>query len=101
MATNMKSVKGITSELAAAIEYMKRGYYVSFSLDPLCPFDLVVTDDNGNSFLVDVKTESVRKTKVGTHGVGGRIYRKLSKEQKRMGVRLKYVMWEELDDKIK
>ena len=101
MATNMKSVKGITSELAAAIEYMKRGFYVSFSLDPLCPFDLVVTDDNGNSFLVDVKTESVRKTKVGTHGVGGRIYRKLSKEQKRMGVRLKYVMWEELDDKIK
>jgi hypothetical protein len=28
MATNMKSVKGITSELAAAIEYMKRGFYV-------------------------------------------------------------------------
>ncbi len=50
MATNMKSVKGITSELVAAVEYMKRGYYVSFSLDPLCPFDLVVTDDNGNSF---------------------------------------------------
>jgi len=101
MATNVKSVKGITSELVAAVEYMKRGYYVSFSLDPLCPFDLVVTDNNGDSFLVDVKTESKRKTKVGTHGVGGRIYRKLSKEQKKMGVRLKYVTWEELDDKIK
>ena len=101
MATNVKSVKGITSELIAAVEYMKRGYYVSFSLDPLCPFDLVVTDNNGDSFLVDVKTESKRKTKVGTHGVGGRIYRKLSKEQKKMGVRLKYVTWEELDDKIK
>ena len=101
MATNVKSVKGITSELVAAVEYMKRGYYVSFSLDPLCPFDLVVTDNNGDSFLVDVKTESKRKTKSGTHGVGGRIYRKLSKEQKKMGVRLKYVTWEELDDKIK
>ena len=101
MATNMKSVKGITSELAAAIEYMKRGFYVSFSLDPLCPFDLVVTDDNGNSFLEDVKTESIRKTKVGTHDKGGRIYRRLTKEQKRMGVRLRYITWEDLDDKIK
>ena len=101
MATNVKSVKGITSELVAAVEYMKRGYYVSFSLDPLCPFDLVVTDNDGDSFLVDVKTESKRKTKSGSHDKGGRIYRKLSKEQKKMGVRLKYVTWEELDDKIK
>ena len=101
MATNVKSVKGITSELVAAVEYMKRGYYVSFSLDPLCPFDLVVTDNNGDSFLVDVKTESKRKTKSGSHDKGGRIYRKLSKEQKKMRVRLKYVTWEELDDKIK
>ena len=29
MATNIKSIKGITSELVAAVEYMKRGYYVS------------------------------------------------------------------------
>jgi hypothetical protein len=101
MATNIKSIKGITSELAAAIEYMKRGYYVSFSLDPLCPFDLVVTDDNGDSFLVDVKTESKRKTKVGTHGVGGRIYRRLTKEQKNMGVKLRYITWEELNGKDK
>ena len=61
MATNLKSIKGITSELLAAAEYTKNGFYVSLSLDPLCPFDLVVTDDKGNSFLVDVKTESTRK----------------------------------------
>ncbi len=88
MATNLKSIKGITSELIAAAEYTKHGFYVSLSLDPLCPFDLVVPDSDGNSFLVDVKTESKRKTKSGTHDKGGRIYRALTEEQQKMGVRL-------------
>jgi len=46
---------------------------------------------------VDVKTESTRKTKVGTHDKGGRIYRALSEEQKEMGVRLRYIPWKDLD----
>ena len=100
MATNLKSIKGITSELIAAAEYTKNGFYVSLSLDPLCPFDLVVTDSDGNSFLVDVKTESKRKTKSGTHDKGGRIYRALTEEQQKMGVRLKYVPWDEDSKKI-
>ena len=100
MATNLKSIKGITSELIAAAEYTKNGFYVSLSLDPLCPFDLVVTDSDGNSFLVDVKTESKRKTKSGTHDKGGRIYRALTEEQQKMGVRLKYVPWDEDSEKI-
>jgi hypothetical protein len=98
MATNLKSIKGITSELKAAAEYTKNGFYVSLSLDPLCPFDLVVTDHHGNSFLVDVKTESKRKTKSGTHDKGGRIYRALTKEQQEMGVRLRYIPWEDEDE---
>jgi len=98
MATNLKSIKGITSELIAAAEYTKNGFYVSLSLDPLCPFDLVVTDSDGNSFLVDVKTASKRKTKSGTHDKGGRIYRALTEEQQKMGVRLRYIPWEEKDE---
>ena len=101
MATNLKSIKGITSELIAAAEYTKNGFYVSLSLDPLCPFDLVVTDDKGNSFLVDVKTESTRKTKSGTHDEGGRIYRALTDEQKEMGVRLRYIPWKDTDGENK
>ena len=100
MASNLKSRKGISSELLAAVDYIKKGYYVAISLDPLCPFDLVVTDSDGNSFLVDVKTESKRKTKSGTHDKGGRIYRALTEEQQKMGVRLKYVPWDEDSKKI-
>jgi hypothetical protein len=54
MATNLKSIKGITSELKAAAEYTKNGFYVSLSLDPLCPFDLVVTDHYGNSLVPQI-----------------------------------------------
>ena len=100
MASNLKSRKGISSELSAAVDYIRKGYYVAISLDPLCPFDLVVTDSDGNSFLVDVKTESKRKTKSGTHDKGGRIYRALTEEQQKMGVRLKYVPWDEVSKKI-
>jgi len=100
VATNLKSIKGISSELLAAVDYIKKGYYVAISLDPLCPFDLVVTDSDGNSFLVDVKTESKRKTKSGTHDKGGRIYRALTEEQQKMGVRLRYISWDEDTEKI-
>ena len=72
---------------------------MAISLDPLCPFDLVVTDSDGNSFLVDVKTESKRKTKSGTHDKGD-IYHALTEEQQKMGVRLKYVPWDEDSKKI-
>jgi hypothetical protein len=56
-----KSRLGAASELKAAVEFMKRGFHVSRSLDPQCPFDLVITNEKGESCLIDVKTKSFRK----------------------------------------
>jgi len=91
MATR-KSMKGTWSELKAAAEYTKLGFFVSKSLDPLCPFDLVVTDTEGRSFLVDVKTISTRRT--GPRK-GHMITRSPNTKQKKMGVRIRYVNYEE------
>ena len=41
-----KSVKGIVGELEIISELTKRGYYVAKSVDPQCPFDIVVVEDN-------------------------------------------------------
>jgi hypothetical protein len=57
----MPSLKGAITELAVAHKFLKKGYFVSKSLDPSCPFDLIITDDSGKCFLIDVKTISHRK----------------------------------------
>jgi C4-type Zn-finger protein len=81
-----KSVKGIVSELQVATEYMKQGYQVSKSLNPQCPFDLVITDEQGNSFLIDVKTISRRKNRSSRSPAGSKINRILTKKQKDMKI---------------
>jgi hypothetical protein len=75
------SLKGILAELAVAHDCLKQGYFVSKSLDPACPFDLVLTDDSGTSYLIDVKSVSRRKKNNSI------ISRSLSSIQKQMKVK--------------
>ena len=79
-----KSAKGAWGELLLAVDYMKKGYWVALSIDPQCPFDMVVVDKDGKCTLVDAKCISVRKK-------GRKIYRMLNIKQKKMGVKLKDV----------
>lgn len=76
-----RSKIGAASELKAAAEFMKRGFHVSRSLDPQCPFDLVVTNDKGESCLIDVKTLNKRRD-------GSKINRSTTKAQKKMGIEI-------------
>jgi hypothetical protein len=55
------TLKGALAELAVAHKFLKKGLYVSKSLDPSSPFDLVITTNRGNSYLIDVKSISYRK----------------------------------------
>ena len=56
-----KSVKGIVGELNVISELTKKGYWIAKSVDPQCPFDIVIVDRNGKIQLVDVKTNTYRK----------------------------------------
>ena len=42
-----RSIKGVCSELIAVKEFLKKGYYVARSIDPQCPFDIIVVDKKG------------------------------------------------------
>ena len=83
-----KSRLGAASELKAAVEFMKRGFHVSRSLDPQCPFDLVITNEKGESCLIDVKTKSFRKNKTYDNKPGDKINRTTTKSQKKMGIEI-------------
>ena len=85
---NNKSAKGVAGELLVMIKYIKKGFYVSRSSDPLCPFDLVVVDKYGVCRLIDVKSISIRK-KGKQKGI--KINRHLNATQKKMKVRIEYV----------
>ena len=88
MTTTSKSRKGTISELEAAAYFTKQGFYVAKSLDPQCPFDLVITNDKGESCLIDVKSKSVRKTDTYQNKAGDVINRSPTKLQKSMGVEI-------------
>jgi hypothetical protein len=87
----IKTVKGVCSELIAAKEFLKKGYYVAKSLDPQCPFDIVVVNKKGKASLFDVKSISYRKTKSYNCKPGDAINRSVSKMQKSLGVKIYYV----------
>ena len=55
------SVKGSIAEHRVIIDFLKKGFYVAKSVDPQCPFDLVVVDKKGKISLIDVKTNTYRK----------------------------------------
>ena len=82
------STKGKIAELYAINYFMEKGYHVALSVDPSCPFDLVITDKQGACTLVDVKNLRVRKQKSGKDKIGDRIGRGVSSKQKIMGIEL-------------
>ena len=86
MTTTNKSKKGTVSEMKAAAYFAEQGFYVSKALDPQCPFDLVITNQKGESALIDVKSISKRKTKSYNCNVGTKINRYPSKKQKEMNI---------------
>jgi hypothetical protein len=85
-----KSIKGVCSELIAVKELLKRGYYVARSIDPQCPFDIVVVNKKGKATLFDVKSVSRRKTRSYNCKAGDTINRSVSKKQKELGVKIYY-----------
>ena len=78
---NEKSKKGTIMELECMVEYIKKGYWVSKSMDPQCPFDFVAVKDKDNIILIDSKCASHRKD-------GTLINRVLKPYQKKLGVKL-------------
>jgi hypothetical protein len=86
-----KTIKGVCSELIAAEQFLKKGYYVAKSLDPQCPFDLVVINKKGKVRLIDVKSTSYRKNKSYNCKPGDIINRYPSNKQKKLGIEIYYV----------
>jgi len=87
----IKTIKGVCSELIAAQKFLKKGYYVAKSLDPQCPFDLVVINKKGKVRLIDVKSTSYRKNKSYNCKPGDIINRYPSSKQKKLGIEIYYV----------
>jgi len=59
------SIKGTVGEYQTIADYTRQGYWVAKSVDPSCPFDLVIVDKNGKINLIDVKCATFRKNKKG------------------------------------
>lgn len=95
--TISKSKKGVVSELSAAADFTKQGFYVAKSLDPQCPFDLVITNQKGECCLIDVKSRSTRKTNSYKNKAGDVINRSPTKQQKAMGIEI-YIHGEDVPE---
>ena len=87
--------KGQISETILTEYFLRRKFYVFKPTAAFGPIDLVViSSETGKIYTLDAKTESFRRLKGrGGKYKGGeyRISRVLSKEQKKMGVRIAYV----------
>ena len=59
------SIKGTATEYEAIARFTKEGYFVAKSVDPACPFDIVIVDKDGKITLIDIKTITYRKTNRG------------------------------------
>tara|TARA_R100000781_G_C4074580_1_gene125641 strand:+ start:1249 stop:1596 length:348 start_codon:yes stop_codon:yes gene_type:complete len=91
-----KSVKGIVGELNVISELTKKGYWIAKSVDPQCPFDIVIVDRNGKIQLVDVKTNTYRKKNF--YKKSRKIYRNPTARQKQLGIKLLMIDYEENSD---
>ena len=94
-----KSIKGTVGEYKIISELTKRGYMVAKSVDPQCPFDLVVVDQTGKITLLDIKTNTYRKHRKGKSLKDKpkgtyKIHRSPTKEQKKLGIKLMMVDYE-------
>jgi hypothetical protein len=93
--TVTKSIKGTVGELQIISELTKRGYFVAKSVDPQCPFDVVVVDKNGKINLLDIKTNTYRKKgKVNWTKRSRKIYRTPTDKQKKLNIKLLMVDYE-------
>jgi len=93
------SIKGVVGEYEAIASLTKQGFYVAKSCDPACPFDIVIVDKDGRIQLLDIKTNTFRKTNRGkslkNKPKGSyRICRSPTKEQKKLGIKLIMVDYE-------
>ena len=93
------SIKGVVGEYEAIANLTKQGFYVAKSCDPACPFDIVIVDKDGRIQLLDIKTNTFRKTNRGkslkNKPKGSyRICRSPTKEQKKLGIKLIMVDYE-------
>ena len=93
------SIKGTVGEYLTIARLTKEGFYVAKSVDPACPFDIVIVDKNGKITLIDIKTITYRKTKKGKSlkdkpKGSYKICRSPTKEQKRLGIKLYMVDYE-------
>ena len=89
-------IKGTAGEYHAISKLTKAGYYVAKSCDPHCPFDIVIVDKNGKIQLLDIKTNTYRyKFKGKALKNKRKIFRSPTKEQKKLGIKLLMVDYEE------
>ena len=77
----------------------KEGFFVAKSVDPACPFDIVIVDKDGKITLIDIKTITYRKTNKGKSlkdkpKGSYKICRSPTREQKRLGIKLIMVDYE-------
>ena len=93
------SIKGTVGEYESIARLTKQGFYVAKSVDPACPFDIVIVDRNGKIQLIDIKTNTFRKHKKGKSlkdkpKGSYRISRSPTKLQKKLGIKLMMVDYE-------
>ena len=90
------SIKGTVGEYEAIARLTRQGYYVAKSVDPACPFDIVIVDKNSKIQLIDIKTNTYRKRsrgKILKNKPKGlyRIHRSPTKQQRQLGIKLMMV----------
>jgi|TARA_R100001509_G_scaffold55159_1_gene30373 hypothetical protein len=91
-----KSVKGFTNEYKIINALSKKGYWVAKSIDPQCPFDIVVTDRNGKVTLLDIKTNSYRDiNNPNWEKKSKKIYRTPTDIQKKLNIKLLMLDYED------
>ncbi len=93
------SIKGTVGEYEAIAKLTRQGYFVAKSVDPACPFDIVIVDKNGKITLIDIKTNTFRKNKKGKSlkdkpKGSYKINRIPTKKQKKLGIKLQMVTYD-------
>ena len=88
-----KAQKGTIGEYQAIVDLTRQGYHVALACNPQCPFDLVAVSNDGDIRLIDVKSETYRKTykKKTWNKRSLKIYRCPTKKQKKLKIELMMV----------
>jgi len=88
-----KAQKGTIGEYQAIVNLTKQGFHVALACNPQCPFDLVAVSNDGDIRLIDVKSETYRKTykKKTWNKRSLKIYRCPTARQKKLKIELMMV----------